>query len=745
MNTNKPEHSQPAPAEGGTAPKRKKRWWEITKAVLGHLLPFLIVGGLVAGIYFLIFHESESESELLDDREKALEENWEKYLDQAEGANRNIQLDRFELTLCPFAEDDTNWNKSVSPEEAGMICGNVTVPLYHQDPEGETIQIPVVVWPTLEETETPDPLFIMQGGPGGSTLDLYPNRFFGSRPGGEREIVFADQRGTRYADPSLICSEADEPEEEEEDDKEEEDGLSEEEREEKGDVEYLTYLTTCHDRLVSEGVDLNAFNTAEIAHDMEFIRKVLDYQAINFYGVSYGSHIGQYLAAYHPEGLRSLILDGVAPIPLNYLDKTFAHANRLLEDYLVECEGDSACSGFYPDLSDRINALIDQLDETPDSVTLHDPNSRDSVQEDITGENYLYFLIYLFRMDSSYATLPFLVEQAEESRYDLYQWLGEMLTFEETNSDGLYFAVVGGEHTPFTPPSENEYLIPKLKEIELESYTDNLAEFEVWNVTASTETLSSMPESAVPALLMSGYYDPATPPSYAEKTLKSFPNGQHVIDPVGGHGIAFNDDCTEGILATFLADPEIPVSSACLAEEARSYDLVPPNFISAPFLIKMIENEDYFYLSWLIPPVVFLVMIFRGAWLHLAGLWRKNRGKAVLAKARENLIHLRFELSAWVFMITCLTYLLYLNIVIFSLFDTSAYLNAMAFPSRYRGVLFMAMILAVITLIMDASAIELWMYRKKVLARTYLLLQVVFSGFLVAYLIWSDLVLAWVG
>ena len=213
MDTNHDEHDQTDPTVNKINTPKKKRWWTLTKAILGYVLPFLIIGGIVGGIYYLVFTEKETESEIMEGRQEALEENWEEYLLQAEDTNREILLRDFELTLCPFAEDETTWDEYISPEEGGMICGNVTVPLYHNHPEGETIQIPIVIWPYPEETENPDPLFIMQGGPGGSTLDIYPDWFYGNRPGGEREIVFVDQRGTRYANPSLVCSEEDEPEE----------------------------------------------------------------------------------------------------------------------------------------------------------------------------------------------------------------------------------------------------------------------------------------------------------------------------------------------------------------------------------------------------------------------------------------------------------------------------------------------------------------------------------------------------
>ena len=738
MDTNHNEHDQTDLIVNKEIAPKKKRWWTLTKAIIGYVIPFLIVGGIVGGIYYLVFTERESESEILDQRQEALEENWKEYLLQAEDNNREILLSNFELTLCPFAEDETTWDEYSSPEEGGMICGNVTVPLYHNQPEGETIQIPIVIWPYPEETENPDPLFIMQGGPGGSTLDIYPDWFYGNRPGGEREIVFVDQRGTRYSKPSLECNEEDESEEDVDLVKEKD----EEDREENND-EYLAYLTACQDRLVSEGVDFNAFNTAEIAHDMESVRLVFDYPEINFYGVSYGSHIAQYLAAYHPGGLRSLILDGVAPIPLNYLDKTYFHANRLLEDYLKECQENTDCTQKYPELVERITGIIDQLDEKPVSITLHDPKSSDSITEEIDGEEFLYYLIFIFRMDSSYANLPYLISQAENGRFDLYKWYSEMLTFEEVDSDGLYYAVVSGEHTPLLKPDRSEYFIPKLSEIEIEEFEENLQEFDVWEVTPSTEILSEMPSSSVPALLMSGYYDPATPPEYGEITLKSFLNGQHVIDPVGGHGIAFDDDCTENILINFLEEPKQAVDSECLADEGRIDKLLEPEAISAPFLAKNMENEDFFYLSWFIPPIIFLVMVLRGSFQHLRILWQRNRGSTLPATPHEKLIHLRFELSSWFTILAGLIYLIILNANLFSLPDNSAYFISLAVPANTRGILFIVVLLTFLIITEFISAIQLWRYRKKVFARTYILFQVVFSGFFLAYLIWTGLLWAW--
>ena len=62
--------------------------------------------------------------------------------------------------------------KSISPEEAGFICGFVTVPLFHDQPDGDTIQIPIAIWPdNANTTPIKEPIFITHGGPGGSALE----------------------------------------------------------------------------------------------------------------------------------------------------------------------------------------------------------------------------------------------------------------------------------------------------------------------------------------------------------------------------------------------------------------------------------------------------------------------------------------------------------------------------------------------------------------------------------------------
>ena len=64
---------------------------------------------------------------------------------------------------------------------------------------------------------------------------------------------------------------------------------------------------------VADGIDLARYTSAESAADLADLRAALGYDAWNLYGVSYGARLAMTVMRDHPEGLRSVILDGAYP------------------------------------------------------------------------------------------------------------------------------------------------------------------------------------------------------------------------------------------------------------------------------------------------------------------------------------------------------------------------------------------------------------------------------------------------
>jgi hypothetical protein len=91
-------------------------------------------------------------------------------------------------------------------EGSDLICGYLTVPENHSDPNGPKIRLAVATIRSNSLNYQPDPLIMAQGGPGGSTIETYIQRLaFGSRLRSNRDIVLLEQRGTLHSEPALTC------------------------------------------------------------------------------------------------------------------------------------------------------------------------------------------------------------------------------------------------------------------------------------------------------------------------------------------------------------------------------------------------------------------------------------------------------------------------------------------------------------------------------------------------------------
>ena len=317
-------------------------------------------------------------------------------------------------------------------------------------------------------------------------------------------MVIIDQRGTRYAEPSLVCPEVTESSK-------------------KGVEDYQDYLRYRRARLTGKGVDLAAFTTSEIARDFEVVRKTLDYKKYNFYGVSYGTHVGQYLAAYYPERIRSMILDGVAPIPLDYLNRSVSTHHRILNEFFTNCEQDPICTDQYPDLAQNLNKIIKHLDQNPKSIRIHVPNSLYSFTDDLDGESFYNILLSSSYLDDNYAAVPFIIQQAGKNRFDSTITFIESYITHFLGTSGGFYSVICADHSPLTEHSgDDQILSPTILGWEIENQSENQEECINWNVPRSPHVLDTMPISEVPTLLLSGFFDPVTPPEYGKIALRVF-------------------------------------------------------------------------------------------------------------------------------------------------------------------------------------------------------------------------------
>ena len=432
----------------------------------------------------------------------------------------------------------------------GFECGYVVVPERHSEADGATIRIPVAVRRATAADARPDPLLLAQGGPGGDAFGVFSLLVPNTEIAANRDIVIFNQRGTPYAEPDLSCPETEAilPQ-----------MLAA--SEEIGQQLYDEAIDACYARLRGEGIDLSAYNSLENAADIPLIARALGYETYNFYGVSYGTLLGLHLMRNHPEGLRAVILDSVVPPDINFISEIPASEDRVLSEVFAACEADPACREQYPDLEERFFTLVRQYNENPVTLALANPDTGeryDAYMDGTTLRSILFQLLYVPRMS---AVFPKMVADLEkgDTRYIESMW--PLLVFDQLVSEGMYYSVICAEDADIDVAAiPLESLRPEIGETardDIQSYVDACAR---WQVELLPPAIDDPVISDIPTLLLSGRFDPITPPAFAAAAAARLSNATVLVDPTASHGVAFFNPCVNGIISEFLDDPTPPAT-----------------------------------------------------------------------------------------------------------------------------------------------------------------------------------------
>ena len=261
-------------------------------------------------------------------------------------------------------------------------CATAEVPLSYRKPNGKTVELALGKLPAKARKNKVGTLFWNPGGPGG------PGRFPPSfSPALRRsfDIVGFDPRGVGESDP-VRCF-----------------GSFRKairafgkpfpitEAQEQRVVEASRRGTTSCER--NGGPLFSHVSTANVARDMEMLRRAVGARKLNYIGFSYGTHLGEVYANLFPGRVRAMTLDAVLdPVewttgepgggpagdpgePFSYRLGSFDGAQQSLESFLDACAEAEDCA-FAEDGADgsallaKYETLLDRLREEPAEITL---------------------------------------------------------------------------------------------------------------------------------------------------------------------------------------------------------------------------------------------------------------------------------------------------------------------------------------------------------------------------------------
>lgn len=445
-------------------------------------------------------------------------------------------------------------------------CGYVTVPEQHAFPKGPTIQLAVVRTRSESAAPASDPIFVEQGGPGDTTIGVFANMALPLKSPGliallkNRDLIFMEERGTRYSKPFLSCPEV---------------------NAHNVDVakgikksEDPDWIKACDDRFKSQGINPSAFNTRENAADLYFVAETLGYKEFNFYGGSYGTLLGQYAisqADKHTAKLRSAILDGVVRPDIDFnlaFSYTISHS---LRNVFHDCAQDLQCSQAYPDLEQKFLGIIDRLNKNPLPVTLTVPSSKEVITTKLDGMTFIDGILMYLYVTSEEDRVPKLIHAASEGDFS---WINQPLSegLESSNAKEMYHTVLCArvKSLNVSPSQVLPAAYPILMQIG-QRESDNVRNAcDVLNVALKPPFVYE--NTDIPVLIFNGAYDPATPQPYGEAVAKNFKTSYVYTFPSVGHVALILKPsvpaarCSAQIAADFVNDPKKKPDSSCITQ-----------------------------------------------------------------------------------------------------------------------------------------------------------------------------------
>jgi pimeloyl-ACP methyl ester carboxylesterase len=439
-------------------------------------------------------------------------------------------------------------------------CGTLDVPEDRRNPAGRHLKLKVAVIPALARATKPDPLFMLAGGPGQAATEAIPElvQYAFERVHRSRDIVLVDQRGTGSSGP-LKC-------------KLSKPGTPLAER--LSEVGYPKgRLQEC---LKGYDADPRLYTTSIAMQDLDEVREALGYAQINLWGGSYGTRASLIYLREHPQRVRAVILDGVAPptmrLPLHFAED----AQRSMDLLFANCAAEPSCAKAWPDLPARFKKLIDSLGQSPVRTTVADPTTGEKVEVTITRDLFTSVLRAVLYQPWQASLVPLIVGRAEAGDFAPLVALGSSWSegLGDSMALGMMLSVLCTEDiSRFT----DQDLAAHTKETFLgatiiQSFKDGCA---VWPKGEAAAGFGEPVTSDKPVLLLSGELDPVTPPGWADEAKKTLSHSVHFTVPGVGHG-ASAVGCVPKLISEFLDKGATDgLDGACVGKQKR-----PPFFVT---------------------------------------------------------------------------------------------------------------------------------------------------------------------
>jgi pimeloyl-ACP methyl ester carboxylesterase len=485
------------------------------------------------------------------------------------------------------ADDDSRVRWRACFPEAGpsFECATVRAPLDYDRPRGRRISLALLRLPASQPDDKIGSILVNPGGPGGSGVDFVRDLgplLFTEEVRARFDLVGFDPRGI-IRSSALICF-----------------GSLEEALsvfapfafpltpEEEALVEQLDgqLNSACQQR---GGPIVDHMATADMARDLDLLRRAVGDRRLTYVGYSYGSFLGVTYANLFPSRVRALVVDGVLdPIawttgrgdeaetqPFSTRERSDASSRATLNEFFRLCDeaGPAGCA-FAPQAAERFAALAERLRTAPVEIT--DPQ---------TGERFPFtyqdlIATALGAMFDSASWPDFAGFLAEVEAAASPAALGRALRALGTGAAGEppYPNFVEGAPAVFcsdsvNPDDHSDWSRAGAQADEEFGYFGRIwtwvsSPCAVWEGFDADRYLGPFDaETANPVLVVGNRFDPATPYEGAQLVHRLLDDSSLLTIEGWGHTSQFLSRCADEVVTRYLVDRTTPAEDTTCAQD----------------------------------------------------------------------------------------------------------------------------------------------------------------------------------
>jgi pimeloyl-ACP methyl ester carboxylesterase len=470
-------------------------------------------------------------------------------------------------TAAPEAEpiDWSDCSAQIDPIIAGrpgadrdlaFQCGQTTVPVSYDDPDGGTLQLFLVKATLAAQTDRIGSLVVNPGGPGQSATDaaIQSALTLPTDVLGRFDVVGVDPRGVGLSTPVECISDS------------QKDELSAADPR----ATDAASLETAFGRVdaVAEGcadkykAALGAFNTVDTARDLDLVREALGDEKLTYLGYSYGTTLGSTYAELFPDRVRALVLDGAVDPDASQQESAEARAQAFeaaFDAFAANCAALVSGCPLGPDPRGFVTTLLSQAATTPIAST------RAGETRQATPGLILNGIRSALYQPSAWPQLTQALANA--SRGDAAGVLTLADTYTGRNDDGTYSNIVDANVAVNCADTDEEFTQAQVSGLMADwnvKYPLFGADAALGLYTCSAWDAPRTPlperdaEGSAPILVVGTQGDPVTPLPGAVDMAEGLTGGVLLTWQGSGHTAYPKTDCVTAAVNAYLIDLTVP-------------------------------------------------------------------------------------------------------------------------------------------------------------------------------------------